>query len=217
MTGDGDDKGAAVVDLPRVRVALAALDAAVAQGVQPVPGELVAALVAAEGEQMAAPATVALGVRLPAALLARVDAVAAAGARGNLPGWTRNGVLLAALEAGLPEVERQAGIDTPAAPAVDQGETTAELVAVLRRLLVKLDPPAKKAKTPKPEPIFCEDCCGSGREGYMDPAEEGEPVCLCQVCNGKGVLYPGDANYEAPAGDDAGFWPVPKPGEGGEP
>ena len=136
-----DDNGGAVVDLPRVRAALAALDAAVAQGVRPVPGELVAALVAAEGERMAAPATIALGVRLPAALLARVDAVAAAGARGNLPTWSRNGVLLAALEAGLPLVERQAGLDPPAAPA-DQGDTTAELVAVLRRLLVKLDPPA---------------------------------------------------------------------------
>jgi predicted transcriptional regulator len=74
---------------------------------------------------MVAPATVARGVRLPAALGARVDAVAAA------QGGSRNAVVLAAIEAGLPAVERQAGLD--------RGDTTAELVAVLRRLLVKLD------------------------------------------------------------------------------
>lgn len=71
---------------------------------------------------------------MSSALLARVDAVAAAGARGNLPGWSRNGVLAAALSAGLPLVERQAGID-----AADQ-DTNAELLAVLRRLLVALAP-----------------------------------------------------------------------------
>jgi hypothetical protein len=134
-----DGKGLTVIDMPRVRAALALLDAAVASGARPVPAELVAALVAAEDSGMVAPATVALGVRLPAELLARVDRVAAAGVRGTLPGWTRNGVILAALAAGLPELERQAGLDPPAAPA-DQGDTNAELVAVLRRLLVKLDP-----------------------------------------------------------------------------
>lgn len=121
-----DGNGAAVVDLPRVRAALALLDAAVASGARPVPGELVAALVAAEDGGMVAPATVALGVRLPAALVARLDAVAAA------QGDSRNAVLLAAIDAGLPAVERQAGLD--------QGDTTAELVGTLRRLLAKLDP-----------------------------------------------------------------------------
>jgi predicted transcriptional regulator len=120
-----DGNGAAVIDLSRVRAALAMLDAAVASGARPVPGELVAALVAVEDCGMAAPATVALGVRLPAALLARLDAVAEAQRE------SRNAVLLAAIEAGLPAVERQAGLD--------QGDKTAELVAVLRRLLGRLE------------------------------------------------------------------------------
>lgn len=120
-----DGNGAAVVDLPRVRAALALLDAAVSSGARPIPGELVAALVAAEDGGMVAPATVALGVRLPAALVARVDAVA------EVQGVSRNAVVLAALEAGLPAVERQAGLD--------RGDTTAELVATMRRLLAQLD------------------------------------------------------------------------------
>ena len=135
-----DDGKATVVDLPRVRAALAMLDAAMAQGVRPVPDEVIAALVAAEGEKMATPATIPIGVRLPAALLDRVDAVASCGARGNLPGWSRNGVLLAALEAGLPIVERQAGIEPPAATSTGADDQTAELVTALRRLLAKLDP-----------------------------------------------------------------------------
>ena len=141
-----DGKGAAVVDLPRVRAALALLDAAVSSGARPIPGELVAALVAAEDGGMVAPATMALGVRLPAALVARVDAVAEG------LGGSRNAALVAAIEAGLPAVERQAGLD--------QGDTTAELVATMRRLLAQLDP--------------------------------------------------------GPSGDDAGFLPVPKLGEGGD-
>lgn len=137
---NSDDEGGAVVDLPRVRAALARLDAALAQGVRPVPVELVAALVAAEGGAMAAGATTAIGVRLPVALLARVDAVAGAGRGGNLPAPSRNAVIAAALEVGLPELERQAGI-TPPAPLESQsaGATTAELVAVLRRLLSQLE------------------------------------------------------------------------------
>ena len=99
---------------------------------------------------MVAPATMALGVRLPAALVARVDAVA------EVQGVSRNAVVLAAVEAGLPAVERQAGLD--------RGDTTAELVATMRRLLAQLDP--------GPSP--------------------------------------------APSGDDAGFLPVPKLGEGGD-
>ncbi len=145
-----DGNGAAVVDLPRVRAALALLDAAVSSGARPIPGELVAALVAAEDGGMVAPATVALGVRLPAALVARVDAVAEG------LGGSRNAALVAAIEAGLPAVERQAGLD--------RGDTTAELVATMRRLLAQLDP--------GPSP--------------------------------------------APSGDDAGFLPVPKLGEGGD-
>jgi len=136
---NGDGKGGGVVDLPRVRAALARLDAALAQGVRPVPVELVTALVAAEDGAMAAAATVAIGVRLPVALLARVDAVAGAG-RGSLPGPSRNAVIAAVLEVGLPEVERQAGIAPPAPPEVPAGDdSTAELVAVLRRLLAKLE------------------------------------------------------------------------------
>lgn len=157
-----------MVDLPRVRAALVQLDAAMAQGVRPVPADLVAALVVAEGESMAAPATVALGLRLSAELLARVDAVAAAPARGGtLPAWSRNAVLVAAIEAGLPEVERQAGIDPPT-PAADQGDTTAELVAVLRRLLVKLDPPAVPESDPTADLV-----AALRRKGFREPGEGG--------------------------------------------
>lgn len=127
-----------MVDLARVRAALVQLDRAMAMGVRPVPAEIVAALVAAEGASMAAPTTVALGIRLPAALVARIDAVALAPARGgSLPAWSRNAVIVAALEAGLVEVERQAGIEPPAEPTAP--ETTADLVTVLRRLLGRLE------------------------------------------------------------------------------
>lgn len=140
MSGSGDERGAEVVDLARVRAALVQLDQAIAMGARPVPAEIVAALVAAEGVSMAAPTTIALGIRLPAALVARIDAVATAPARGGtLPAWSRNAVIVAALEAGLGEVERQAGIDPPAADTVAPDATTAELVAVLRRLLGRLE------------------------------------------------------------------------------
>lgn len=138
MNGSGDGRGAEVVDLARVRAALVQLDRAMAMGVRPVPAEILAALVAAEGASMAAPTTVALGIRLPAALVARIDAVALAPARGGtLPAWSRNAVIVAALEAGLVEVERQAGIEPPAEPTAP--ETTADLVTVLRRLLERLE------------------------------------------------------------------------------
>lgn len=139
MSGSGDGRGAEVVDLARVRAALVQLDRAMSMGVRPVPAEIVAALVTAEGASMAAPTTVALGIRLPAALVARIDAVALAPARGGtLPAWSRNAVIVAALEAGLPEVERQAGIEPTTEPVAHE-TTTEELVTVLRRLLGRLE------------------------------------------------------------------------------
>lgn len=52
-----------------------------------------------------APESVAIGIRLPGSTIERADAIAASGSRMGIRGWSRNAVIVAAIEHGMKILE----------------------------------------------------------------------------------------------------------------